>query len=123
VSGKVVHILSGAPYDVYVGRAMPRYGLPKSIWANPYRIGVTGPLPKVLRRYEKDLRYWMKDTPGANPAPEPWNHRANLIASVVALRGKTLACWCCDKSGPPLTVDDPVICHAQILLKLAEEMS
>jgi hypothetical protein len=25
MSGKVVHVLSGAPYDEYVGRALPRY--------------------------------------------------------------------------------------------------
>lgn len=35
---KVVHVLSGADYGLYVGRTMPRYGLAASQWANPYRL-------------------------------------------------------------------------------------
>lgn len=121
MSGGVVHVNSGMPYDVYVGRAVARKGLEASVWQNPYRIGVDGTREQVLAMFERHMRALLRDTPGANPAPEPWNHRANLVASLIALRGKTLACWCAPKDRA-LTTEDERVCHGQILLMLAKEL-
>lgn len=88
----VVHVLK-APYDVYVGRAAPRYGLPQSPFANPFRIGVHGDRETVVRRYEAWLR-----------------RRPELVARARReLRGKVLACWCAPKTP----------CHAEVLARIA----
>lgn len=121
-SGRVVHVLGSYRYDLYIGRANPRRGLPASPWQNPFRIGRDGPRWEVLERYEARMRALLADTPGANPAPEPWGHRANLVAALADLRGKSLACWCAPKGGV-LQPDDHPFCHGQILLRLAEEVA
>jgi hypothetical protein len=41
--------------------------------------------------------------------------------TLLYLRGKTLACWCSPKTGE-LTTEDPLRCHAQIILKLANKL-
>lgn len=109
MSAKVVHVLSGAEWEVYVGRANPRYGLPESPWANPYKIGRDGNRSEVLALYEEYVlesfgldRIWL-----AFGYPSP-----------------VLACWCSPRDGTPLTLEGPAsargeICHAQILLRLA----
>lgn len=104
--GKVVHVLSGKPYDVYVGRAMRRFGLAESPWANPHRIGRDGTREEVLRKYEDRVRGLLA--------------RDSFREKLADLRGLTLACWCAPKDGA-LTPDDPVICHGQVLLRLARE--
>jgi len=60
-------------YDVYIGRANPRNGLPASPWANPFKG------PDAIERYRK----WLK-------APA----QAWLRKRLPELRGKVLACWC-----------------------------
>lgn len=110
--GKVVHVLSGKSFDVYVGRPMPRLRLRGSGWGNPYRIGEDGTRDEVLRRYEVGVRYWLTVEGGEGDA---WREE------VASLRGKTLACWCAPRDGTPLTLDDETVCHGQILLRLAEQ--
>ena len=114
-SGKVVHVLSGKPYDVYVGRCNNRYGLAESEWSNPYKIGRCGTREEVLRKFEADITTdisWY----GTRDKDLRFQYRLSM------LRGKTLACWCAPKNGY-LTTDDETVCHAQILLRLAEELS
>ena len=105
---------------VYVGRGS-KYG-------NPYRVGEgyviipDGPyganqqrqvLPDITPRLAVDLyRLWLsymhtQDIPRDRPTP----------AEIEALRGKNLACWCpvVDENG------DPVPCHADVLLELANK--
>lgn len=108
MSAKIVHVLSGTDWEVYVGRANPRYGLPESPWANPYKIGRDGNRSEVLALYEEYVlesfglyRIWL-----AFGYPSP-----------------VLACWCSPRDGTPLTLADPEICHAQILLRLAGHTS
>lgn len=108
MSAKAVHVLSGADWEIYVGRAMPRYGLLDSPWANPYKIRRDGERAEVLARYEEHVlesfgldKIWL-----AFGYPSP-----------------VLACWCAPKDGTPLTPHDPEICHAQILLRLAGHTS
>lgn len=79
-------------YDVYIGRANARHGLPESVWANPYRIGPGGTREQVLRLYEDYLR-----------------SQPQLLDHLDELRGKRLGCWC---------VPEP--CHGHLLARLAD---
>lgn len=60
-------------------------------WGNPYRIGPDGTREEVIAKYE---RYAARFTP----------------EELAALRGKDLVCWCA-----------PAPCHADVLLRLANE--
>ncbi len=80
------------PYNVYIGRAVPRLGLPASPWANPYRIGRDGDRAEVIAKY----RAWILTQP-------------ELMARLPELRGKRLGCWC-----------SPLPCHGDVLAALAE---
>jgi hypothetical protein len=78
---------------VYIGRAMPRYGLPDSKWANPFKLRRNASVAEraeVITRYEHHL------------------HDSGLINDIGELRGRDLVCWC---------APDP--CHGDVLLKLA----
>lgn len=104
---KVINRRTRAIYDIYVGRPSP--------WGNPFAVmrGRKGPindqqtlaevyvktLSEALRKYEE----WLLEAPGR-------------IAKVRDLRGKTLACWCVND----LTGKEPIICHAQILARVAD---
>lgn len=120
--GSVVHVLSGTDYDLYIGRAVPRYGLPDSPWANPYKVGRDGDLHEVLLAYEEHIAY------RCGSRVIGVDMRRGIIRTPTIhsrelgkLRNLTLACWCALKDGTPLTLDDPEICHGQILLRLAAE--
>jgi hypothetical protein len=73
---RVVHC-QREPYDVYIGRAMPRFGLAASKGANPFRAGCDGDRREVIAKYER----WLRCEP-------------ELMAALPELRGKTLGCWC-----------------------------
>jgi hypothetical protein len=82
------------PYDVYIGRAVPRRGLAASKWENLYPLRREGDRLDVIARYEREHL----------PAhPE-------LVAALPELRGKVLGCWCAPKA-----------CHGDVLLRLANE--
>ncbi len=94
----VVNIKSGAEYDVYIGRAVPRRGLRASPWANPFRIGDDGDRQQVIDYYRNWVRYNRDE-------------RAIWIREHVhELRGKRLGCFC-----------SPLACHGDLLAKWAEE--
>jgi hypothetical protein len=78
------------PNAVYIGRLMPRYGLPGSKWHNPYKVGCDGTREEVIAKYERHL------------------HDSGLIYAVHELRGRDLVCWCA-----------PEPCHGDLLLRLA----
>ena len=85
------------PYDVYIGRRMPRFGLAQSLYANPYRIGVDGDRDEVVEKY----RQWVltgQDTLAR------W-----IRAHVHELQSKRLGCWCA-----------PERCHGEVLAEMAE---
>ena len=88
----VVHC-SREPYDIYIGRAVPRCGLAASKWANPFKIGKDGTQNEVIAKYEA----WLKTQPG-------------LMAALPELKGKVLGCWCAPKP-----------CHGDVLARLADE--
>lgn len=110
MSGCVVHVLGEAGYDVYVGRAMPRYGLAESIFANPFKVGPMHDRSEALRLYEGHLRRMLLSWTSGEEA-------------LLELRGLTLGCWCARRNGPPLTLEDPEICHAQVMMRLIEELA
>ncbi len=121
-SGKVVHVLSGQDYDVYVGRAMPRHGLRRSVFANPHKVKEHG-LNRALWLYEDQINWWLRCYRGEVDDSYACTSRIReFMRELEALRGKTLACWCPSKNRH-LTIDDDTICHGQILLRLAEELA
>lgn len=121
--GHVVHVLSGASYDRYVGRAIPRYRLPESPWSNPYKVGRDGDLDTVLLKFEERISYFCNDA-SAELASVPGLRRSFPTINKVELaklNRLTLACWCPDLDGTPLTPHEPEVCHGQILLRLAAQ--
>lgn len=89
--------------EVYIGRQINMGGwhLPKSKWANPYKITPEMPREKVLEEYRKYVR--------DNPL---------LMNSLHELKGKTLCCWCY----PSNLQNPPIIpwCHGDILMDLVK---
>lgn len=79
------------------------------IYTNPYKVGRDGDLDEVLAAYEGHARRLFRMYPSA---------LANLRS--VFSRGVVFGCWCPAKSGGWLTLDDPEICHGQVLLRLAD---
>jgi Domain of unknown function (DUF4326) len=90
MTGKVVNVRSGEPFDVYIGRRNRKYGFKESIWANPYRIGEDGTREEIIEKYRRYLL--------SNPS---------LLSHLEELRGKVLGCWCA-----------PEPCHGEVLLEL-----
>jgi len=88
----VIHVRDMQEGDVYIGRRNARYGLPESIWHNPFKVGKDGTREEVIAKFEAYLL----------ASPE-------LLAQIPTLRGKRLACWCA-----------PKLCHGEILIRLAE---
>ncbi|MEO8602489.1 MAG: DUF4326 domain-containing protein [bacterium] len=83
-----------ATCDVYIGRAVPRRGLPRSPYANPFEIAPNRTRDEAIALY----RAWL----GERPA---------LIAQArVELAGKVLGCWC-----------KPKACHGDVLVELINE--
>ncbi len=121
--GKVVHIKTvlnadgSLPEGVeYIGwQRSPKMNpwthtyIPMSPWRNKnnraYRSGEIT-LKESLKRFEEDTR-----------------GDAALMAKLPELEGKTLACYCAGENGNPevLTLEDPEVCHGQVILRLIEE--
>jgi hypothetical protein len=81
-------------YDVYIGRP--------SVWGNPFITGKDGDRATVIRKYTR----WIPT-------------QAQLLARLGELRGKRLGCFCMPRSGCP----DDLICHGQILARLADALA
>jgi hypothetical protein len=77
---------------VYIGDRLYRgpWHLPKSKWANPYKIGRDGTREEVIAKFECHI------------------YDSGLFSDIHELRGHDLACWC-----------TPEPCHGDLLLKLA----
>ena len=78
----------GAEVGVYIGRG-GRGGVPRSKWANPYKVGVNGSRTEVIALYGKHL------------------HDSGLHTQVGDLRGRVLLCHCRE--------EEP--CHGDVLLE------
>lgn len=89
--GEVVHVRDGVEGAVYIGRP--------SLFGNPFVIGKDGSRVEVVMKYREyavSRVYWDSE----------------FRAAVVALKGKTLACWCGEK-----------VCHGDVLMELAERLA
>jgi hypothetical protein len=91
MAARVVHC-QREPFDVYIGRAVPRRGLAASKWANPY------PLRQESDRLHVRAPYEHEHLPA----------HLELVAALPELRGKVLGCWCAPKP-----------CHGDVLVRLA----
>ena len=94
---RVVHCLR-EPYDIYIGRAMPRYRLPASKWHNPFKI----PNPERPGDRERAIDYYRDEHLPAHP---------ELVAALPELWGKVLGCWCA-----------PEACHGDVLVELSARL-
>ena len=89
---KVVHC-KRAKYDVYIGRGK---GGKVGQWGNPFILTRHTTRDEVIKRYRSHLWKRLKAEP-------------QLRKELLALRGKTLGCWCA-----------PQACHGDVLAKAAE---
>jgi hypothetical protein len=85
--------LKNSEYDVYIGRKC--YGLPESIWHNPFKIGEDGTRTEVIAKYREHVL--------GSP---------DLVKLLPSLRGKVLGCWC-----------SPNHCHGDVLAELSDSTS
>ena len=80
MTSRVVHCQKKL-YDVYIGHANPRRGLPQSPYANPFKVGKDGTREECIEKY----RTWLLSKP-------------DLVERARReLRGKVLGCWCAPK--------------------------
>lgn len=99
---RVVHVNSQEWKDtpeaerVYIGRP--------SEWGNPFVIGKDGNREEVIAKHEAKLLRWARE------------HSGLFREDMLALRGKTLGCFC--KAKKPGLKDKP--CHGDILARLAD---
>ena len=92
VRTRVVNLRNEA-FDVYIGRAVPRRGLKKSPFGNPFRVGKDRTRQETIEKY----RRWLLDQP-------------ELVERAQReLRGKRLGCWC-----------KPLPCHGDVLVEIIE---
>lgn len=91
---RVVHVKDRVPGAVYIGRAIPRFRLAGSPFANPFKIDKDGTRAEVIEKY----RQWIQAQP-------------DLLARLPELRYKPLACWC-----------RPLACHGDVLIELLEQL-
>lgn len=104
---------------VYVGRPT-KWGNPWSV-KGYYNAGYTGSLAEAAAACVENFRAWMTrtrsswsgDVPGG-PLKHPDGSVRFEPVDVSPLRGKDLACWC-----PLPAPGEPDVCHAAVLLELA----
>lgn len=84
-------------FDVYIGRAVPEYGLPASRWGNPFVM--TDDSDTERRRVIAAYRTWIVTQP-------------ELMDAIEELRGRRLGCWCAPKP-----------CHGDVLVELLADTS
>ena len=89
--GSVSKLRRMPPDGFYIGRGCRHLDLPRSPFANPFKVGLHGGRTEVVAKF----RAWISSQP-------------NLLKDLVKLRGKLLLCHC--EPGFP--------CHGQVLLQL-----
>ena len=105
----VVNLKDKVPYDVYVGREPDgvkfHFGNPFSHMYGSKAAIIVGSRQEAVEMYEKWLR-------GLAHQDLEQERRKWILEQLPRLRGKILACWCW-----------PKLCHAEVLLRLAEEFA
>lgn len=125
--GKVVHVLGPHAFDRYVGRAVPRKGLASDLLHNPFRIGKDGDRREVLVKFRDFANRCISAAIMADSLPGYTGNIENEMLcqgfrdEINSCARLVLACWCCEPRDAVLAKDDPIRCHAQIILKIAED--
>lgn len=88
---RVVNIKRTKKYDVYIGRG--------GDYGNPYKIGRDGTRDEVIERYKQWFYVRL-------------SRDENFRDSIVALKGKTLGCYC-----------KPEKCHGDVIVEFLESMT
>jgi hypothetical protein len=96
----VVNITRGEAFDIYIGRPGKGRSGP---WGNPFIIGKDGTRAEVIAKYAR----WIAQQP-------------QLLDRLPELKGKRLGCFCAPPRG--LTAHDKLICHGQVLARLADAL-
>jgi hypothetical protein len=96
----VVNITRGDTFVVYIGRPGKRRSGP---WGNPFIIGKDGTRAEVIAKYAR----WIQTQP-------------RLLARLPELKGKRQGCFCSPAGG--LTAHHNLICHGQVLARLADAL-
>ena len=111
----VVNVRTGEPFDVYIGRAVPRAKDRRcrvcSPWANPFGFKLPAGAPVILgvdagcveerlQIYEAALEAMVRRWPD------------EVVPRLLKLRGKRLGCWC-----------KPDLCHGDVLVKVVERVA
>ena len=94
---------------IYIGRAMPTYGLAKSPLGNPWKLGSLLSPEKILAEYRKWLWEQM------NLKGEAYLELQRIVKIVLSGRDVKLICWCKDAQGQGK-------CHGDIVKKALEWM-
>jgi hypothetical protein len=92
-------------WDLYIGPANERLGLPESPWACPFTM--TTSREAMLAQY----RVYVLE-------------REDLVRQLPALRGLKLACWCHFETPLPKTglATPDISCHGDVLAELVEAL-
>lgn len=99
---------------IYIGRAFPRKGIPKSIFANPYAIDKNAQNEDLERfRVVKAYSDYIRDKSAILGALRAIGRRLSDNPKLTV----NLVCWC------KKTPNDPTPCHGDILKSLILKMS
>lgn len=98
------------PKYVYIGRFMPSFNLPSSMFANPFKISTDTSTNRAAAI--EQYRVWIKGKLADQHEGEKYR------AELEALRGKHLVCWCKSPDGDPAKSK---ACHGDILKELLGE--
>ena len=100
---RVVHVNDELPDAIYIGRAVPRRGLPASPWACSYRAGHQGfDRRAACARFARELLD---------------GKRRHQLADLPCLRGRPLACWCRHADEPQEPWN---LCHGDVLVEILD---
>ena len=92
-------------FDIYIGRASPRKSLIGSVFHNPFALNTYAIKSPAEQRFYSLLAFAQYFYTKLNEEPE-------FLRQVLALRGKTLGCWC-----------KPLACHGDVIAHFVDVVS
>lgn len=91
---KIVNLLKGESYDIYIGRENYHLNLPHSKWHNPFRLKNETGRPKCISDHMEYLE-----------------NNEELLNSLDELSGKIMGCYCKEKP-----------CHGDNIIKMYKKI-
>jgi len=95
IGGKTKEEMKGI---IYIGRVNVRKKLPESPFANPFKLSSNLSSERIKVVYDYFYHFYTK-----------MKSESDFLEKVLALRGKTLGCWC-----------KPYICHGDIIVNFLQ---